>query len=106
MKSDELVPGVRRAILGVHVAVPGLRVQWMRDVVEPELRPWRLGATMFSLFGVVALVIASIGLYSVVAFTTAQRASEIAVRVALGARVRKLTPEQSYHVGERERTGE
>jgi predicted permease len=49
------------------------------------LRSWRLGATMFVVFGVLALVVASVGLYSVVAYGIAQRRREIAIRLALGS---------------------
>lgn len=81
-----VISAVRAAIRQVRPDTPRVQVQAMRDVLEPELRPWQLAATMFSVFGVVALVIAAIGIYAVVAFTTTQRASEIAVRMAFGAR--------------------
>jgi ABC-type antimicrobial peptide transport system permease subunit len=51
-----------------------------------EIRPWRLGATMFTVFGGLALVLASVGLYGVIAFNVVQRLHELGVRVALGAR--------------------
>jgi predicted permease len=85
-----IVPAVRRAIAGVRPNLPGVRVVPVSDAIDPQMRPWRLGAMMFSLFGGVALVIAMIGLYAVVSFTAAQRSSEIAVRVALGARGRNV----------------
>jgi predicted permease len=52
---------------------------------EPELRPWRVGATLFSLFGVLALVVASLGVYSTLAYSVGQRLHEMGVRIALGA---------------------
>jgi hypothetical protein len=81
-----IAPAVRAAILASRPELPRVTVRWMRDVVEPQMRPWRLGATMFSLFGAVALAIAAVGLYAVVAFAAAQREPEIAVRRTLGAR--------------------
>ncbi len=62
----------------------------MQERVDAETRPWRLGATMFGLFGAVALVVAVVGLYGVVAFAVTQRSFEIAVRLALGARRRDI----------------
>jgi hypothetical protein len=85
-----IIPAVRAAILGVRSDLPPVRVQRMRDLADPAVRPWRSAATMFSLFGAVALVIAAVGLYAVVAFSAAQRSTEIAVRIALGAHARNV----------------
>ncbi len=53
-------------------------------------RPWRVGAAVFSAFGVLALVVASLGLYSVLSFAVARRSREIGIRAALGAQRRDL----------------
>ena len=60
-------------------------IQSMRDRVAPETRSWVLGAAMFSVFGLLALFVAAIGLYSVLAFDVTQRTRELGLRAALGA---------------------
>jgi hypothetical protein len=65
-------------------------VQPLAELVDAQRRSWTLGATLFAGFGALALAVAAVGLYGVVAYDVAQRAHEMAVRMALGARERDV----------------
>jgi putative ABC transport system permease protein len=79
------LPSAISLIQTVRPDLPAARSRLLRDVVDPEFRPWRLGTTVFTGFAAVALLITSIGLYGVVAAGTTLRLKEIGVRLALGA---------------------
>ncbi len=82
---DGVASTVRREMIS---AMPRLRfatVTPMADLIDPLARAWRLGAALFALFGVLALLIAAFGLYSLLAFDVTERRRELAIRAALGA---------------------
>jgi len=65
-------------------------VRRMADRLAPQYRPWQLGAALFGAFGLLALVVATLGVYSSVSYAVTQRVHELGVRIALGASVRDV----------------
>jgi predicted permease len=65
---------------GVYAAVTPLT-----DNFRTVLRPWILGSTLFTAFGLLALIVASIGTYSALAYSVSRRRREMGIRLALGA---------------------
>ena len=90
IRPASLVGPLRRSLAAAASDLPYLDVRPLADVVAPQLSSWRLGATMFTAFGGLALAVAALGLYSTLAYVVTQRTREIGLRMALGAREREV----------------
>jgi predicted permease len=80
----QMVGQVQRAIQSSSARRVFALIRRYQDLIDPQLRSWQLGATLFSAFSAIALGIATIGLFGVISYVATQRTQEMGIRRALG----------------------
>jgi ABC-type antimicrobial peptide transport system permease subunit len=91
LDAGAIMNAVRREVGAIDPDQPVFTAQTMDEMLAQNTWPYRVFGTLFAIFALIALVMSSVGLYAVMAYSVTQRTAEIGVRMALGAEGREVS---------------
>jgi putative ABC transport system permease protein len=85
LKPEQMANGLRATVRSIDPQLPLAQVQSMEQAVSDSEAPRRFNTVVISAFAIAAVLLAALGMYSVIAFSAALRVQEMAIRIALGS---------------------